>query len=192
MKRKVSRVTIIRNQLKHLLVVVLTVSLILPSYTIAFAFNGTPSDISNHWAKETLLKAVNNRWLGGYGDGSIRPDNPITRAEFITVMNKVFNITVIHNESSFIDVNATDWFFNDVITAKVTGYISGDPDGKFRPNDSISRQEACSILGRYLEITDTYDEKYAKEFSDYKQMDSWAVPAIAAVREYIIMKVSLV
>lgn len=177
----------LKNFLKYPIIILLSICLIMPSYTAAFAANMKTSDINNHWAKDTLTKAVSNGWIQGYQDGSIRPDSPVTRSEFVAFMNRILKIELIHGNSSFSDVESTDWFYNDICSAKAAGYISGDPGGAFRPGDPISRQEACSILARYLNILETYDNAYIKEFNDYSQIASWAQPAVAVAREFAII-----
>ena len=49
------------------------------------------SDIASHWAKNEISAASNNGWITGYPDGTFRPDNKITRAEAMTLVNRVLN-----------------------------------------------------------------------------------------------------
>ncbi len=61
--------------------------MILPLGTFAF---GEQTDISNHWAKEEIQYLIGKEVVSGYSDGNFRPDQSITRAEFIKIINNVF------------------------------------------------------------------------------------------------------
>lgn len=110
-----------------------------------------PSDIHNHWAEKQIAEWVNNGLIKGYSDGTFKPDNSITRAEFAVIVNRIFGYTRISGDN-FSDVSARDWFANDVKRSKAAGYILGTDDGKFLPNNKISRQEAAEIIFRILEL----------------------------------------
>ena len=76
----------------------------------------------------------------GLPDGTFKPDNSITRAEFVTLVNKAFNMTA-KAEIDFTDVPAGAWYYGEVAKAKAAGYIGGYPDNTMRPDNPISRQE---------------------------------------------------
>jgi hypothetical protein len=52
----------------------------------------TPSDISGHWAQQTIEKWLSQGLIEGYPDGTFGPDKPVTRAEFVTMVNKAFGL----------------------------------------------------------------------------------------------------
>ncbi|HSQ89397.1 N-acetylmuramoyl-L-alanine amidase, partial [Romboutsia sp.] len=85
------------------------------------------SDIQNHWAKVSIEDFASKGYIGGYEDGTFRPDNPITRAEFVKIVNKVCGFTQIGSEN-FNDVNTSNWFYNDVCIGIKAGYIKGYED----------------------------------------------------------------
>ena len=62
--------------------------------------------------------------INGYQDKTFKPDNSITRAEFIKIVNKVFGYNTKETEN-FSDVNQNDWFYNDVCIAVKAGYVHG-------------------------------------------------------------------
>ncbi len=108
------------------------------------------NDIQGHWAQETIEKWVNNGWVLGYSDGKFKPDNQINKAEFVALVNRALNKTSENTAGSFSDVKASDWFYQDVAVAKTSGYVSGYPDGTYRPKQNISRQEAAAIIAKIL------------------------------------------
>ena len=86
----------------------------------------------------------------GYEDGSFRPDDVITRAEVVAIINRVQGLSDAAKAASgvsiYSDVKATDWFAGDVNLATQMGIISGDGDGTFRPNDQVKYEEAVKMV----------------------------------------------
>ena len=79
------------------------------------------SDISGHWAEKAILAAANGAyWISGYSDGTFRPNNYITRAEAMTIINKMlvrYGDTTANNAKVWPDVSAADWFYSQIIEA---------------------------------------------------------------------------
>lgn len=132
------------------------------------------NDSSGHWAEKVLTEWQEKGLLKGYADGSIKPNNSITRAEFITLINNAKGITA-ENSISFTDVRPSDWFYSAV--AKAAGYTKGYEDGTFRPNQTITRAEAAVMLANVAGLS--ADENGADGFSD--AIPTWAKGSIGAV-----------
>lgn len=126
-------------------------------------------DIKGHWAESVIKDFVNKGHIDGYGDDTFRPDNKITRAEFIKIINRAFGFTKKGTED-FKDVSQNDWFYDEVLKAVEQGYIDGDGNGSFRPNDYISREEACKIVGVILKVNGYGDT----QFKDDAEISDWA------------------
>ena len=88
--------------------------------------------------------------LGGYADGTFRPDATITRAEFAKIAVSFFKYKDIASENIFTDVVRGSWYESFVTAAAEIGLIEGYEDGTFRPDASITRAEACTIINRTL------------------------------------------
>ena len=88
--------------------------------------------------------------LGGYEDGTFRPDAGITRAEFAKIAVSFFKYKDIAAENIFADVAPGSWYESFIAAAAEIGLIEGYGDGTFRPNSSITRAEACTIINRTL------------------------------------------
>ena len=88
--------------------------------------------------------------LGGYEDGSFRPNASITRAEFAKIAVSFFEYEDISAENIFTDVAAGSWYENFVAVAAKLGLIEGYAGNVYRPNESITRAEACTIINRTL------------------------------------------
>ena len=68
------------------------------------AAEGGFSDIANHWARESIERAAALGWINGYEDGTFRPDNAITRAEAMTMINRVLNRDPVENDDLLPDM----------------------------------------------------------------------------------------
>ncbi|MFR5887787.1 MAG: S-layer homology domain-containing protein, partial [Oscillospiraceae bacterium] len=88
--------------------------------------------------------------LGGYEDGSFRPNDSITRAEFAKIAVSFFEYEDISAENIFTDVAAGSWYESFVAVAAKLGLIEGYAGNVYRPNESITRAEACTIINRTL------------------------------------------
>ena len=109
------------------------------------------SDVSaDKWYNNAVSTLSNMGVIGGYADGTFRPDAPISRAEFakIAVSFTQNNGSAVYNY--FTDVKTTDWFATYVTAAKDAGLIEGYSDGSFKPESKITRAEACAIVNRTL------------------------------------------
>ena len=109
------------------------------------------SDVSaDKWYNNAVSTLCHMGVLGGYSDGTFRPNAPITRAEFakIAVSFAQTNGSAVY--SYFTDVKTTDWFAPYVTAAKDSSLIEGYSDGSFKPENRITRAEACTIVNRVL------------------------------------------
>ena len=109
------------------------------------------SDVSaDKWYNNAVSTLSNMGVIGGYADGTFRPNAPISRAEFakIAVSFTQNNGSAVYNY--FTDVKTTDWFAPYVTAAKDAGLIEGYSDGSFKPESKITRAEVCAIVNRTL------------------------------------------
>ncbi|MCR4428803.1 MAG: BMP family ABC transporter substrate-binding protein [Caldiserica bacterium] len=180
--------------MKKFLIAVLTLALLLPPAILPVIAQPALSDISGHWAEATILKLVEKNYISGYPDGTFKPNNTITRAEFVKILTSVMGIApATGGESAFSDVSTSDWFFGFVSAAVEKGIIGGYPDGTFRPNDPITREQAAKIvvLAKGIdpaEVDTEYVFEHAGNFVDKDGISDWAKPFVAAAVEKGIMK----
>lgn len=137
------------------------------------------TDVNGHWAEDVLNKWEQNGMLAGYEDGTIRPEQPITRAEFTALVNRVTGYNAVDKEIAFTDVSANDWYASEVAIGVNAAYIGGYPDNTFRPNGNLTRAEAASMIARFTGLT--ADEARAALFDDAAEHPDWAEGAIGAV-----------
>ena len=175
------------NMLNHsrnsLLSIVLSISMIVGMIvsTPITAFGS--NDLNNHWAANTINEWKNEGLASGYPDGTFKPDKPITRAEFMSMVNKVFNFKT-ETDEFFYDISETDWYYSTVRTAMSIGYINGYPDNTMRANNPITREEVATIVDRIL----SQDIQSSQEtFIDSNRFQSWSKSAIETIRSFGIM-----
>ena len=105
-------------------------------------------------------------YVVGYGNGEVRPQNNITRAEVATIFFRLLTDDVrdenLTKTNRYSDVAATSWYNTAVSTLSSMGIITGYPDGTFRPNAAITRAEFAAIAARF----DSNGDKTTAKFSD--------------------------
>ena len=160
---------------RSIIFVIVLVILLTMSPTIGLA---QKNDIENHWAKDVI-----DKWLGlglatGYQDNSFRPENPITRAEFMALTNRAFGFT---DEATIqiSDVKDSDWYAKTVKQAISAGYIGGYPDGSIRPDNPIARQEAAVIIKSIMNLT--VNAIATDNFNDGAEIPTWSKGHVGAV-----------
>ncbi|QSZ27623.1 S-layer homology domain-containing protein [Aceticella autotrophica] len=144
------------------------------------------TDIKGHWAEKEINDWISKGLIAGYEDNTFRPDNPVTRAEFVTFTNRSNNLTKTA-DINFKDVKSTDWFYNEIQKAKAANIVSGYDDNTFRPNNSITREEAAAILTRLLKLQPVTQDAL-KGFKDASQVSDWAKDAVNTAVYYGLIK----
>ena len=120
-------------------------------------------------------------FLRGDIDGNLNPDNNITRAEFVTIINRAFGYDQM-GTTPFSDVVATDWFAEDVAIAYTAGYITGTSQSTFSPYLSLTREEAAVILARNLMMQAGTGENTA--FTDGRDLSNWSSGLVSTAAAY--------
>lgn len=138
------------------------------------------TDISNHWAKDRIELFVSKGYVGGYADKTFRPNNSITRAEFVTIFNKAFGLTT---SSGRVFVDTTNhWAKTQIDIAVTNGVCNGKSATEFKPNDPITREEASVMIANYKKLADTNYDKLNK-YNDSNQVSSWAKNSVEGMIE---------
>lgn len=128
--------------------------------TITKSFSDVPDDA---WYATAVKTLASLGMMDGYPDGTFRPDEPITRAEFATV-GLAFAYDPLDASCSYYDVGASAWYHTYVAQATTYGWIGGYPDNTFRPGNNITRVEVCVIVNNMLGRD--ADERYIDRHED--------------------------
>jgi hypothetical protein len=139
-------------------------------------------DVEQHWSKQDVNVMGSRLVANGTSDTLYEPQRAITRAEFTAMMVRALGIVNYDKRSvSFSDVPADVWYEREMEVAIERGLIAGYPDETFRPNNSITRQEAMTIVSRAMKITELVssrsEEQYLEllqSFTDSKSVAKWA------------------
>jgi hypothetical protein len=137
------------------------------------------ADIKAHWAEAVILKWVNQGLAKGYGDGRFGPNDSITRAEFVTLLNRIFGYQQT-SEKSFPDVKAGAWYAGEIAKAYQAGILGGDNNGNMNPEAVISRQEAAVILTRAFSLAGDHLDA-ALKYTDVGQIAEWALGSVGTM-----------
>lgn len=138
-------------------------------------------DVSGHWASSEVDKWVSKNLIEGYPDGTFRPDDPVSRAEFVSILNKVLNL-IERSTTKMADVPGDAWYHTVISKAAAAGLLQGDDTGAFRPDHKLSRQEAAVILCRAFDLKPR-DKSAAGRFSDVDIIASWGKDSVSALVE---------
>lgn len=118
--------------------------------------------------------------MRGDQDGNMNPGRSITRAEFVTLLNRTFGYTKT-GAQPFRDVNVADWYYDDISAAYTAGYFQGTSNSTASPNSTLTREEAATMLCRNLMLQPLSGENLS--FSDGRQASSWSRGYIKAAAE---------
>lgn len=160
-----------------LLVAVMIISSTLASYAY--------SDLDEtHWAYKQIKQLSEQSVVIGYPDGTFKPDENVTRAEFASMAIKALGQenTTVAQPVKFNDIDEEFWAYNAIQKAIYFDLISNpETEGKFRPYDSVSRAEGVSIAVNALTTEQISEQKakyvLSKVYKDTNAIPSWFIVA---------------
>lgn len=152
-----------KRALAMLLCMLLAVSVsLLPSQTASAA----------SWVTPYLEKLKSWDVVKGDPGGSMRPDSPITRAEFVAMMNRAYGYTDL-GPIPFKDVHPKDWFYEDICKAYTAGIFKGHDNATAAPNAPLTREQAITLLARNMRLDEipgeVIDFTDGRDFSPYSR-----------------------
>ncbi|KAM3116044.1 S-layer homology domain-containing protein [Phormidesmis sp. 146-33] len=145
----------------------------------------TFSDVSsNYWASSFIQELASRDVIKGFPDGTFRPNDPVTRAQFAAMISKAFNAQTTRSTVNFVDVPSNYWGFQAIQTAYTTGFLAGYPGNVFRPNENIPRAQVLVSLANGLTYASTTPaETTLQLFTDATDIPGYARGSIAAATE---------
>lgn len=113
-----------------------------------YIYDGEFTDINpNDWYAKVVGYMTKYGFIKGYPDGSFKPNQPITRAEFASIAAKVSQVENA-GAGSFTDVDSNYWAYGDINKLVREGWIEGYEDGTFKPENEITRSESVTIANK--------------------------------------------
>lgn len=172
-----------KKSMKKVLSLLLALSLLLSTGLTASAKSG--SDIAGHWAQENLQSWIEEGLLKGFEDGSVRPNDQISRAEFIALVNRVSGYSEKADDiSQFTDVAKDKWYADDIAIAVKAGYINGTGASTMSPDSPITREQAVAIVSRMNNLTLAGEtETVLNRAVDGSAVSQWAQADVAKAME---------
>ncbi|MEM6503052.1 MAG: S-layer homology domain-containing protein [Cyanobacteria bacterium P01_C01_bin.89] len=143
-----------------------------------------PDVSSNHWAKSYIDALVSQGVLAGFPDGTFRPDAPVTRAQFSSMIQAVYSKSPVRGSTTFADVSNNHWAKNSIQNAYKMGFLSGYPGNIFAPEQNIPREQVLVSLANGLNYqSNAAPSEVLGIYSDQGSISNFARPAIAAATE---------
>ncbi len=168
----------------------MTASSVAPLVMTAPAFAQSQSrfyDVQQgYWAQTCIEQLAQRNIISGYPDGSFRPNSLVTRAEFSAMVGKAFpNAAQTRSPMQFSDVPTNYWAYSAIRKASQTGFLSGYPEGTFRPTQNIPRAQVLVSLASGLNYSPTGSASTTLNaaFDDASSIPDYAGNAIAAATQ---------
>lgn len=161
---------------------VLLLSTFILSPVFAKSFDDVEYDDENYVAVEYL---VNIGTLEGYPDGSFQPDKTVNRAELMKIL--VAGQGIAPDESVYKDCYpdvTDDWYAKYVCYATEQDWVSGYPDGTFKPADTVNKVEAVKMLINALGLSDELPDSVSEEIFSDTDSDEWYAPYLWVADEH--------
>ena len=144
----------------------------------------TFSDMTDHWAYYDVEYMANEGLVSGVAEGIFDPEAKISRAEYVTILDRAMKYELVSGES-YADVVADAWYAPYIATAKANGILNGLPtDGGFKPDQPITREEMALFTYNAIKATGKNDEWVSDmpdgwdNFTDTASVSDWAQEAL--------------
>lgn len=135
-------------------------------------------DLTGHWAENEIRDWNGKGLIAGFEDGTYRPNQSVTRAQFAKLVNSLFGFKAQSAENVlFADVAGSAWYTETISIAKQAGYIKGYPDGSFQPGAAVTRQEAATMAASLFHLQAASDSSLDR-FKDVGRIGAFAKGAL--------------
>lgn len=149
-------------------------------YEFVIEDTSSKSDTDGHWAEKQIKEFMGKGIIGGYEDGSFKPNNSITRAEFVSILNKYFGLT--KSSGKVFNDTKNHWAKDAIDIAVTNGITNGMDKNMFKPNVPLTREQASVMISNYKKLNDANLDKLNK-FADSKSVSSWAKSGVEGMLE---------
>ncbi|WP_139996092.1 S-layer homology domain-containing protein [Paenibacillus paridis] len=143
------------------------------------------SDIAGHWAEADIKRAILLGFVNGYADGTFRPNQPVTRAEFTAMLSRAIPLPLPSDGEvalNFTDLDLIpEWAKPYIAEAAAAGIITGYDDHTFRSKLLINRAEMSVMIARAAAFDLTLN--LTPDYRDESQIPQWAKTAVALSSE---------
>ena len=142
----------------------------------------TFKDIEKHWAQEQIEVLASRSITSGNTAATFTPEGKLTRAEFAVLLVRALNIPTKSYEGIFSDVTEKQsWSVLEIEAANRVGIVKGDQNGKFNPQDKVTREQMASMIVRAIEYKNANllnDAASTTKFADESKISGYAKDAV--------------
>ena len=117
-------------------------------------------DIESHWSKPYVTQGIEEGWIKGYEDETIRPNDKITRSEFISILSRILNLDRFNlkTSSKYLDLDTEAWSKSSIESAESLGLLKFTfTESYLNPSKEITREEAATLL-EYSLLLDNFEK----------------------------------
>jgi hypothetical protein len=144
------------------------------------------SDVSSsYWAANFISELAQRDIIAGFPDGTFRPNEPVTRAQFAAMIRKAFNRPQERSAINFVDVSQNYWAYTAIQEAYTTGFLAGYPGNVFNPNQNIPRVQVLVSLANGLDysVNTSVETILQQYYSDASDVPNYARSSVASATD---------
>lgn len=150
------------------------------------AVNSSFPDLNGHWAAPFIEAIYEKGLISGFPDGTFAPEAPITRAQYAAIVSKTFQLPLRNKTRIFTDINSKFWAASAIYRGAGMGFITGFPDGSFRPNQNLTKAQAIVSIVSGLKLKGGNPNVLAM-YGDRAQIPSYATNAMAIATQKLLV-----
>jgi hypothetical protein len=144
------------------------------TYTASPATAAFPDVPAGYWAYAAIQPLVKAGVVNGFPDGMFRPDQAVSRAQFVKMLDLVLGLQPAGGQTPFADVPPSAWYAPYVAAAVQAGIVEGLTPTSFGPDDPVTREQLAVLLARALKLT----QAATLHFTDNALIDAWATGGV--------------
>lgn len=174
------------RQFAVLITSIMLISSIFAQAGFVHADSSKLNDIEESYAKEEIQRLVEDGIIDGYGDGSFRPQNNITRAELAKILTKMLDLETNQSTTSHFEDAGQAWYSSYIDAVYKKGIMVGKSEKLFAPDDNVTREEVAAIFVRIVEMEENEDiEKieeviFVLDITDINEISQWALESVTS------------
>ncbi|MEM7552710.1 MAG: S-layer homology domain-containing protein [Cyanobacteria bacterium P01_A01_bin.84] len=146
------------------------------------------NDLKGHWAEEFIRGLVSMGLTSGMNDGTYKPDKPMNRAEYASLIAAAFKPSPKYTMPTFTDINEQFWAYRPIQIAASSGFVGGFSDRTFRPYNNVQRLQVLVSLVNGLSLTTTAETELSTAFTDINAVPNYAhQTVVTAIQQKIVI-----
>ncbi len=148
--------------------------------------NSNFPDLNGHWAALFVEALYEKGLVSGFPDGTFVPEAPITRAQYAAIISKTFQLPLTKQIRNFTDINPNFWAASAIARGAGMGFITGFPDGTFRPGQNLTKVQAIVSIVSGLKLQGG-NPNILTMYRDRVQIPSYATNTMAIATQKLLV-----